>query len=193
MQATAVEPTSARGRVRALLIDRLREDGFRFRARTPEDRQERFLTQMADDLSYLNDEELGTMYQVLKTKGVGAEKCFWPERATILGFAEHLHPRPLIQVPGVLSWFKSKAGPEARARNRHVAEYLFWQKYKRPPLTEGERKRVSERGEELEREAQRARERLARFGSLPEDERMKLEWYDGLDRDVTELITGDEL
>jgi len=140
---------SKRDRVRRLLIAPLQADGFRFRKNVAVEKVQGKLDQLADDLGYLSDAALADLRVSLRTKGAGADKCFWPERVTVLALAQARQPRPLEELPGILSWFASAAGREALLVDRLVAEYQFWTRSTRPPLNDGEWRGVEAKAAEM--------------------------------------------
>jgi hypothetical protein len=166
-----------RGRVRHALVEGL---GFRFPRGTPEEVGRKRLDRICDDLAYLSDEGLRRLVGVLRTKGEGSAKAFWPERATFLGFAEAVEPRQLEEAPGVASWFASAAGKEALLGDRLVAEFRWWERAKRPPLKDGEKLTVEEWAREYRERYRRCRS--ARDAGLrdPIGEEGFIEWYEGL-------------
>lgn len=184
----AIIEEGARARVRRLLIDPLAEDGFRFKRGTDPEVAKKRLAQMADDLTYLSDRSLGILRASLRTKGEGEAKCFWPVRATVLGLAEALEPRPLEDMPSICSWFASKAGREALQAKRHIAEFLFWQRRKRPPLTDSEWRLVTSNAEERNRLYALFAERKERGLTLLPEDRDFMERYERLDAKVRGLI-----
>lgn len=180
-----------RWRVRRLLIDPLIADGFRKRQATAEAQHHDFLDRVADGLSYMSDEGLRCLRQSLASKGEGSARAFWPCYATIIGWAEFLERRPLEELPELLRWFASRAGPEALAAGHHVAEYEFWKKYKRPPAMPGEREKVVKAAAEWNARAERFREEIARLGHTrwPQDQQW-LDWYESQGDYVRGLIEG---
>lgn len=152
-QSAEAGAESKRGRVRDVLVAQL---GFRFPKGTAEDLARKRLDRICDDLTYLSDESLRRLVGAMRTKGEGAARCFWPDRATFLAFAELVQPRRLEDAPGVASWFASEAGRQAVAGDRLVAEFLFWQRHKRPPMTPGDRMAVEEEAREFSSRRRRA-------------------------------------
>ena len=168
-----------RDRVRRLLIDPLKADGFRFaRGVTAEDAKTR-LDRLADDLAYLKDDGLDALRVSLRTKGEGAARCFWPAPATVLGLAESFQRRPLDELPALLRWFASAAGGAAVLGDRLVAEYWFWTMHKRPPVKPMDKKVVADKAEEWRRRVELAKDRIARGHTMPDDDAQWLQWYQG--------------
>ena len=178
-----------RDRVRRLLIGPLQEAGFRHPAKSDAAKNQAELDRIADSLAYLNDRDLGRMRALLLTKGEGSARHFWPSYATIMGFAEACRPRPLEAVPELLGWFRSRAGEAALAGDRLVAEYLFWEKLKRPPIYPQDKARVAERAAEWSSRAERIRERQSRpdRGVMADDVEW-LAWYDALHTRVAAIV-----
>jgi hypothetical protein len=174
-----------RGRVREALVAGL---GFRFpKGVKPEDAK-RKLDRICDDLVYLSSENLRRVIGALRTKGEGTAKCFWPDRATFLAFAEIAQPRALEDTPGVASWFASAAGREALAEDRLVSEFLFWERMKRPPQSKGDNLRVTEDAREMAARLRRARaDREAGRAPFMDDAEW-LTWYEGLEARARALV-----
>lgn len=176
---------SKRGRVRQALVAGL---GFRFAKGTPEDKAKKALNQICDDLTYLTDENLRRVIGALRTKGEGSSRCFWPPRATFLAFAEAAQPRRLEDAPGVATWFASKAGQDALTEGRLVAEFLFWERYKRPPLTSGDRQTVSSHADEMRTRVRRARFNRDNDRAPVLDDPDFLRWYDDMEARAKALV-----
>lgn len=142
-ESVCVAGETGRDRVRRLLLAPLQVGGMRFK-RGAKDEQ-RQLDQIADDLAYLSDAALVDVRLSLRTKGQGADRCFWPARVTILSLAETRQARPLNELPSLLRWFASSAGKRARDEGKLVAEYWFWTRNKRPPVHPQEFKAIKAR------------------------------------------------
>ncbi|MCF7725763.1 hypothetical protein [Sulfitobacter sp. M22] len=180
-----------RDRVRRLLIDPLKADGFRFaRGVTADDAKTR-LDRLADDLAYLKDDGLVALRISLRTKGEGTARCFWPAPATVLGLAESFQRRPLDELPQLLRWFASAAGGAALLGDRLVAEYWFWTMHKRPPVKPMDKKIVAQKAEDWRRRVELAQDRIARGHSIPDDDAQWLEWYKGK-VDYVEGLVGNQ-
>jgi hypothetical protein len=178
MSADGVTEESKRGRVRRLLIDPLESDGFRFSKRVDAKAGRAALDRIADDLAYMTDAGLTGLRVSLRTKGEGAQRCFWPAVATILGFAEAFEKRPLSELPALLRWFASVAGEGAQMGDRLVAEYWFWVQNKRPPVNDRDRKVVLDKADKLRRRVELARDRARRNALNDPDEVLFLRRYD---------------
>jgi hypothetical protein len=165
-----------RDRVRRLFIDRLSQDGMRFKHGTPEFEQKKRLDRMADDLSYMSDNNLEKLRLCLRTKGEGTSKNFWPSRVTVLGFAEVAQPRPLEEIPGLKGWFVSDAGRQAaKVPGQLLAEFRFWTQFKRPPMTAGEKAKIGRDAKEIGSRMSRLKERQERDVPLTDEDRYWLE------------------
>lgn len=181
-----------RDRVRRLVIAPMQEAGFRFRHGTDAEKAQAALDRMADALGYMSDAGLEDLRACLMTKGEGAQRCFWPAHATVLGFAEMRERRPLEEVPELLRWFRSEAGPKAAAAGRLVAEYLFWKDRKHPPVSPQARKYVSDRAHEMARRLQILAEREASGRLVDAEELAFRDWYNRLEARVTALLPGQD-
>jgi hypothetical protein len=168
-----------RDRVRRLLIDPLKSDGFRFAKGVAAEDAKARLDRLADDLSYLKDDGLIALRVSLRTKGEGSSRCFWPAPATVLGLAESFQRRPLDELPALLRWFASAAGGAALLGDRLVAEYWFWTMHKRPPVKPLDKKVVADKAEDWRRRVELAKDRIARGHTIPDDDAQWLEWYQG--------------
>lgn len=179
---------TGRGRVRRMLLDPMADMGFRHRRGTDPDKARDALDRIADDLAYMSDTGLARMLDCLRTKGEGADRNFWPSRATILGYAEFAERRPLEELPNLLSWFASAAGREALNAGRHVAEYEYWTARKAPPLGPADRARVAQVAGDYARRLELARDRIARGVPIHDDEAAFVTWYEARDAHVRDLI-----
>lgn len=167
-----------RGRVRRLLLEPLQDLGFRFKKGTPDDVASRRLAALCDDMAYLSDEALRRVALAMRDKGEGSARCFWPERATFIAFAQMAQPRPIEDMPGMASWFASAAGSAAQEQDRLVAEYRWWRVKHRPPMNDGEWRRISERAAQWRSQAERFRDRLMRGVVLDQQDQGWLAAYD---------------
>lgn len=179
------KPETNRSRVRRLLIEPLTERGFRFRAGTPVADQRKRLDDLADELGYLSDAALIDLEICLRVKGEGSAKCFWPALATFDAYAQVREPRPLGELPQLLRWFASEAGRQALEGDRLVAEYLFWQKFRHPPVKPHDQKAVAEKASNFARRVGIIRERQARGVPVDLDDLGFLRWHDELLARVT--------
>ncbi|WP_146592334.1 hypothetical protein [Puniceibacterium confluentis] len=181
-----------RDRVRRLVIEPLTGRGFRFPRVMPEADQRKALDALADALTYMSDEGLRRVSEALRTKGEGSAKCFWPCLATVEGFAEVCERRPLSELPALLRWFASAAGHEALIGDRLVAEYLFWQDRKRPPVHPRDREIVARRAVEMASKAERIRDRIGRGLQPFDDDGEWLRWYEHLGKRVNGYVSADQ-
>ncbi|NDW34610.1 hypothetical protein [Salipiger sp. PrR007] len=176
-----------RGRVRRLLIEPLTEHGFRKPGNVKLDAHDAFLVKLADALTYMSDEQLGTLRDMLRYRGEGKARDAWPSMATISALAEAVAPRPVEEHPTILSWFRSARGPQALAEGVLVAEFAFLEKRKRPPLTDGDKRAIRERASEWARQRELRQDRVRR-GMTRDDDEQWLNWFDGLERRAMALL-----
>jgi hypothetical protein len=184
------EAETKRDRVRRLLLEPLRRHGMRHRRGTSPDDAQGHLDAICDRLSYMSDDGLVALARALESKGEGSAGHFWPSLATVTAFAEVMEPRPLDELPELLRWFASRAGPEALASGRHVAEYLWWQKRKAPPFHPAAKAKVRADAQEMASKAARIRDRLEHGRKPFADDGQWLEWYDALDARVRGYINA---
>lgn len=149
---------SRRDRVRRRLLDRL---DFRFPKSTDADAGQRFLDGLADELGYLSDRGLEVLRGVVEVKGEGSARCFWPSRATFLGFAQLVEPRPVEELPALRRWFASVEGPKAQAEGTLVETWEYFRRNRVPPVSEGARRRLYEEAEANKRRLRIVREKQA--------------------------------
>ena len=173
--AQTTKTETKRDRVRRLLIDPLTAWGFRKPGNVTEAKHAKFLVDLADGLAYLSDDQLVTLREFLKTKGEGKDRRGWPRMATITPLAEAVAPRPLEEIPVIASWFGSARGPQALAEGTLVAEFQFLSALKRPPLHDGDWRRIRERATEHD-SSKRVREDRVRRGVADDDDRQWLAW-----------------
>lgn len=129
------KPESKRGRVRRLLIEPLTELGFRKSGKVTADRHKANIASLADELAYMSDDSLTSLYAMLRTKGQGGQRDIWPSTATMVGFAELVQERPLEELPGLVRWFASVEGPKALHDGTLVETWLYFHKHKKPPFS----------------------------------------------------------
>ncbi len=177
-----------RARVRRLLIDPLTRLGMCWPRKVRPSDGQAALDGICDDLAYLSDDALRVLAEGLRAKGQGTKRNQWPSRVALLTWAEALEPRPLNMLPSCLRWFASRAGPAALAEGRHVAEYLYWQRAKAPPVTPMQRDQVRRDGQDMQARLALLQERRARGVRLALHDAEWLDWYLTHDRQVTELI-----
>lgn len=171
-----------RDRVRRLVLHPLIADGFRLKRKSGEAhdaleaRERAECDRLADALAYMSDKGLRVLREMLATKGEGTARCFWPARATVIGLAEAFEPRPLEDLPGLASWFRSVAGSQALDEGRLVAEFQFWFRKKRPPMSDQDRRLIADKAAEWQSIVERERDRIRR-GFRAHDPEF-LHWYD---------------
>lgn len=156
-----------RDRVRRLVFQPL---GFRHPKRMGEDEGRAILDQIADDLAYLPDDRLAALAEALRGKGEGSAKDFWPSRASILGHADWLCPRPLQMAPALLRWFASVEGPKAIASGTLVETWDYFERIKAPPVSDLARKRVAAEAADNARRLELITDRRARGVSVAADD-----------------------
>ncbi len=166
-----------RDRVRRLLLQPL---GFRHPRKTDEATGRALLDAIADEMAYLPDDVLIAMVEAMRARGDGASKDFWPSRASFIGVAEWLHPRPLEFSPKLLSWFASIEGPRAIENGTLVETWQFFEQKKRPPSLPEDRKRVEVVAQHNARKLQLIAERRERGREQFPDDLAWERWY--LDR-----------
>ncbi|NDV51568.1 hypothetical protein [Salipiger sp. PrR003] len=176
-----------RGRVRRLLIEPLTEHGFRKPGNVKLNAHDAFLVKLADALTYMTDEQLGTLRDMLRYRGEGKARDAWPSMATICVVADAVAPRPIEEHPTILSWFRSARGPQALLEGVLVAEFRFLEKRKRPPINDGERRAIRVKAEEWNRQVELVRDRLRRGMARDGDEKW-LRWYEGMERRAMALL-----
>lgn len=176
-----------RDRVRRLLITPLAEWGFRKPGDVREELHKKFLTNLADSMSYMTDDQLVTLRDFLKTRGEGKDRRGWPRMATIVPFAEQVAPRPLEEHPTICSWFGSARGRKALDEGTLISEFLFLAKFKRPPLADGDWMRVRSRAQELDSE-RRVKADRRRRGVASRDDLQFLDWLDGIEARAMALL-----
>ncbi|WP_347311379.1 hypothetical protein [Defluviimonas sp. SAOS-178_SWC] len=159
-----------RGRIRRILLDPL---GFRFPKKVEPEEAQRRLDRIADDLGYLADASLKALEEMLRSKGQGSDRNFWPDHATFIGFAEVIQPRPLDELPALRSWFGSVEGPRAIAEGTLVETYGWIARRKVPPYTPQARALVLEEAAQNARRLSIIAERKAAGLSVATDD---LDW-----------------
>lgn len=130
-----------RDRVRRLLLGPL---GFRSPKGTPPEAERALLDGVCDDLAYLTDADLLVLRDMLRVHGQGSARCFWPPRATFVGFAHVVRPRPVVQDPALLRWFGSIEGPRMIADGTVVETWSWFERYRRPPVTPRDRRLLAD-------------------------------------------------
>ncbi|QFS83999.1 hypothetical protein [Roseivivax sp. THAF197b] len=187
MDSAELKPETKRGRVRRCLIEPLIEAGFRKLGNVKADRHEAFLVKLADHLGYMEEDQLAVLKSMLVYRGQGPSKDAWPSMAHIMSLAETVAPRPVEEHPTIVSWFRSARGAQAKAEGTLVAEFLFLEKRKRPPLSDGDWRAVRERAAEWTRQVVLIEERQARGAAAPDDGQW-LAWYRAIEARAETLV-----
>lgn len=184
-QGDPVSGETNRDRVRRLLFVPL---GFRHpKAMTPEAGRA-FLDAVADELAYLSYDDLVVLARTLAPLGQGAAKCFWPDRATFIGWAHAVRPLPLSADPKLLSWFGSVEGPRARDEGALVETFEWFEAKRLPPYTDQARRIVAERAAESARRLQIVAERRQRGIAVDPQDAAWDAWYRGRRAWLEELV-----
>ncbi|MGI3165519.1 hypothetical protein [Pseudooceanicola sp. 200-1SW] len=163
-----------RDRVRRLLLTPLADIGFHWKRGTDPAEGQNRLDRLADELAYLSDRDLGRLFECMRTKGQGAARNLWPAHATFIAFAQEAEGRPLAEMPGLASWFASRAGRDALEGDRLVAEFWFWQRYHCPPVRDHQRRLVETKAAEIRDRVMRIRDKLRREVQIDEVDRRYL-------------------
>lgn len=177
-----------RDRVRRLFIHPAKAKGMRFPKRLPEADGEKILNRLCDDLAYLPDRALAALSEWVQCHGDGAGRSFWPPVVGIVSTAEAFQPRALEEAPGVASWFGSRAGEQALDAGRLVAEFIFWQDKKRPPLDFRDRQRIADDAKEMARKIRVFEGRVARGVEPAALEYDWVKWYRGVEARARVLV-----
>ncbi|MDO6586835.1 hypothetical protein Q4543_15080 [Salipiger sp. 1_MG-2023] len=176
-----------RDRVRRILIEPLTEWGFRKPGDMRADRFNGFMAALCDGMGYLADEQLETLCAALRTRGEGKDRRGWPRMATITALAEAIAPRPIEEIPAMRRWFASVEGPKAVRDGALVALFLFWEKFKRPPLTDGDRRAIRDKAHGLDSDVRVRRDRERR-GVASADDLQWLAWHNGIEGRAMALV-----
>lgn len=174
-----------RGRVRRLLLDPL---AFRFPKGTDDVKARRFLDELADELAYMPDDRLTALRESLQYQGMGAARNHWPDRVTILAFADRFAPRPLEELPGLLSWFGSVEGPRAIEAGTLVETFEYIRRRKAPPYTPQAQAQIAENAAASARRLQILSERRVLGLTVAGDDLAWEGWYIGLRRRCEEIV-----
>ena len=151
--------------------------GFRFPRGTEAEKGRAMLNRIADDLAYLSDASLATLQAMLRTKGEGTARCFWPPRVPFLAIAAYIQPRPVEDIPALRSWFGSVEGPKAAASGILVETFLFIEARKLPPVADGAMRQITAQARENARRLLIVDERTAAGLSVAPDELAFARWY----------------
>jgi hypothetical protein len=182
----AHEPTeSNRDRVRRLLFGPL---GFRHPSRLTEADGRALLDRIADELAYLTDDALMVLARMLRVHGQGSARNWWPDRATFVGWAHVVQPRPLDEDPKLLSWFASIEGQRMVQEGTLVETYLYLQKHRVPPATPEARRQVKTRADEARRRVGIVREKQRAGIDVGYDDARFADLYEAETRRLTALV-----
>lgn len=177
-----------RDRVRELLFDKL---AFRHPRGTEPAKGQKFLDGIADEMSHLTASHLGALARMLVVHGAGSSRNFWPDRATFIGFAHVVCPRPLTADPKLLSWFGSVEGPKAIENGTLVETYRYFEQKRIPPVSEQAARLVRERSAENQGRVNRIKERIARGGHVGTDNMQWFGWYNDLHDRLLALVEAE--
>ncbi|KMK63784.1 hypothetical protein [Puniceibacterium sp. IMCC21224] len=147
-----------RDRVRRLLITPLDDLGYQRPAGIKDAPWQAERVKLCDDLTYLSDDSLRVLCQMLRTKGQGKRRGEWLRRGPILSFAQIVQARPVEEMPNLVSWFRSVEGPRAERQGVLVNEFEFFARHHRPPLNDGEHRKIAESAQRDVRLVQLAQE-----------------------------------
>lgn len=163
-----------RDRVRRLLLDPL---GFRHPRSMDEAAGRKFLDRLADELSYMADDRLSALRDMMRSQGQGSARNQWPDHASFIGFAEVVQPRPLEELPALLRWFGSVEGPRAAADGQLVETWEYIRKKKVPPVSPQARLVVADWAKENARRLLIITERIDQGRTIPADDDQWRRWY----------------
>ncbi|MBN8189264.1 hypothetical protein [Salipiger thiooxidans] len=186
-EAQTTRGETNRDRVRRVLIQPLTEYGFRKPGNVTEQKHAKFLNDLADGLAYLSEPQLEQLRDFLRFCGEGKDKRAWPRMAAITPRAEAVAPRPIEEHPTICSWFGSARGPKALEEGTLVAEFQFLSQFKRPPLNDGDWRRVREKSAQHDHD-RRVRSDRQRRGVASDDDRKWLAWHAQLEARAMALL-----
>lgn len=190
-QAGQEDSTSGKARVKALLIEPLDLAGLCRPRGVTQDTHRARLAQLAERLSYMTPDNLGTLRDVIQIHaaspgGGGA----WPSPVVVEAWAQGLQPRPPRESDIIRSWLASVEGPPALAAGHHVQLFRFLRRRMLPP-SDYDKRMIREQAERDRRHAAVCDERV-RNGTARGDERDWLEAYARDDATVREIIAEGE-
>lgn len=177
IEAQQNQNQSKRGRVRELVIDPLVADGMRFERGVTAEDQAAKLVRMADDLAYLDERDLRAIKAMIRTNATGKARDVWPSRQTYMNLAHAVKPRPLEEMPHVMSWFASAAGDAAIINGTEVEEFEFCQRRVRPPIYDTDMRLIKDKAHDAGRRLQIISERERAGWSVDPQELRWREWY----------------
>jgi len=137
------------------------------------------------------DEKLEVLARMLAPHGQGAAKNFYPDRATFLGFAHLVAPRPLTDDPKLLGWFASVEGPKMIAEGTLVETWSFFERHRRPPFDDRSRRLVAEQAAENKRRVLLIDERVDRGVEVDPEDRAFVLRYRARQVELGELVVSE--
>lgn len=158
---------SKRGRVRRLLTDRLNDLGFRRHGNVRVADHELTLIKIIDALTYMSDQSLNVLFDMLKSKGQGRDRDVWPSRATFLGYAELVEPQAIEALPSLIRWFRSVEGPKALRDGTLVETWMYFKTHKKPPVSA--RLQIADNAKNNARKLELYREKIQGGRASPEE------------------------
>lgn len=171
-QVSDVKAETQRDRVRRLFSDRLNGLGFRRHGNVKVADHDLTMIKLIDALTYMSDQGLNVLFDMLKSKGQGRDRDIWPSRATILGYAELVEPRSIEELPSLIRWFRSVEGPKALREGTLVETWQYFQIHKRPPVSA--RRQIEDKAKKNAHTLELYRERVANGRADPEER----DWVD---------------
>jgi len=178
---------SKRGRVRRFFVDPMLALGFRKAGGVTAEKHAAALAGLCDNLAYMPDDRLGALLEMVRTKGAGPNRDIWPSAAVVLNFAELIVPRPLEELPSLLRWFRSVEGPRALHDQTLVETFVYFRRYKRPPVMA--QLQITQEAADNRRKLELLADREAR-GVASADDVQWLAWYRGRLAYCTAIVTG---
>ena len=136
-------------------------------------------------------EIVGLGMSMLAPHGQGAAKNFYPDRATFLGFAHLVAPRPLTDDPKLLGWFASVEGPKMIAEGTLVETWSFFERHRRPPFDDRSRRLVAEQAAENKRRVLLIDERVDRGVEVDPEDRAFVLRYRARQVELGELVVSE--
>lgn len=120
-------------RVRVNLIAPLVASGMmRKRGRTV-DEHDNFLASLTARLSYMTEDRLTALAEVVERYAEGPKKNIWPAEVSIVNWARRLQEPPASESHLVRSFLQSAAGDAAVAGGYLVELFLYLKRYGAPP------------------------------------------------------------
>ncbi|MCZ4351546.1 hypothetical protein O4H61_03370 [Roseovarius aestuarii] len=184
------KPETKRDRVRRLFIRPMTDWGWRKPGDMKADAFEAMLVKLCDDLAYLSDRGFSRLRDALRTKGTGKGLNGWPTRATIVTFAQLAEPRPIDEMPNLVSWFRSAAGRRAAEADQLAEEYGWWCKFRSPPYADHHQRMIAEKAAENRSRESLIRDRMARGVDPGPGEAEWLKWREARVAHVRGLMQG---